>query len=60
MPGKGVIVVTRALEDVVRELLAISKGVSKGLVGVILPPAKSQRPKWCQCNKCGGWHYLAK
>ena len=59
-PRKGVIVVNRTLEDMAKEIYAISKGVSKGVVSIVIPPTKPAKPKWCQCNKCSAWHYLAK
>ena len=48
------------LEMVVRELLLVSKDLSKGLIRIVLPPMKPPKPKWCQCNKCGGWHYKVR
>ena len=59
-PRKGVIVVNKTLESMVKEMMTISLGVSKGLVSIVLPPTKSEKPKWCKCNKCSAWHYLAK
>ena len=50
----------RTISDVVKEIYNISKGVSTGVVSIILPLPKGQKPKWCQCAKCGAWHYLAK
>lgn len=50
----------KTLADMVNELVAISGGLSKGLFGIAVPPVKSERPRWCKCNRCGAWHHLAK
>jgi hypothetical protein len=47
------------LETVVKELLLISKDLSKGLTQIVIPSMKPSKPKWCQCKNCGGWHYKA-
>jgi len=54
------IYVKRTISEVAREIYNIGKGTTFGVVGIILPLPKGQKPKWCQCSKCGGWHYLAK
>jgi hypothetical protein len=50
----------RTLMDVAKELLAISNGVSKGLVEMVIPPAKPLKLKWYQCNNCKRWYYVAR
>lgn len=50
----------RILANVLEELALITLGVGKGLLTVVTPLPKSDKPKWCCCNKCGGWHYLTK
>ena len=46
--------------SVLEELAKITLGVGKGLLSIAVPPPKSDKPKWCCCNRCGQWHYLAK
>ncbi len=50
---------SKTLAIVLEELAIVSSEVGKGLLSIVSPP-KSNKPKWCQCNKCGGWHYQAK
>jgi len=59
-PGKGVMFVQKPLDVLVKELLLVSKGVSKGLVEMVVPLPKPEKPKWCKCIHCGAWHYLAR
>jgi hypothetical protein len=51
---------SRALEIMVRELIAISKGLSRGMLEFVVPPPKTQKPKWCCCPKCKKWHTLGE
>ncbi len=44
------------LEVLVRELVQISKGVSEGLLSIVVPPPPPIKIKWCYCSKCGKWH----
>ena len=52
--------VQKPLDVLVKELLLVSKGVSKGLVEMVVPLPKPEKPKWCKCIHCGAWHYLAR
>ncbi len=44
------------LEVLVRELVLISKGVSEGLLSIVIPPLPRTETHWCQCSRCGKWH----
>jgi hypothetical protein len=50
----------RTIEDMVKEIYTISKGFSKGMVEIIIPPTGSKKPKWCKCPKCAKWHILGE
>lgn len=50
---------SKAFALVLEELAIVSSEVGKGLLSVVAPP-KANKPRWCQCSKCRGWHYEAK
>ena len=50
----------QTLMDISKEMLAISKGVSKGLAEIVIPPAKPVKLKWYHCNNCKKWYYVIK
>ncbi len=45
-----------SLEILVKELIQISKGVSEGLLSIVIPPLPKEKIQWCQCSKCNKWH----
>ncbi len=47
---------SESLEVLVRELMQISKGVSEGLLSIVIPPPHQTKIKWCYCSRCGRWH----
>jgi hypothetical protein len=52
---------SQSLEFMVRELVTISKDVSKGLLEFVVPlPKPANKLKWCQCQKCEKWHTTAR
>ena len=50
----------RTLMDISKELLAISKGVSKGLAEIVIPPARPVKLKWYYCTHCKKRYYVIK
>ena len=52
---------SQPLEFMVRELVTISKDVSKGLLEFVVPlPKPANKLKWCLCPICKKWHRIAE
>ena len=47
-----------ALQKLVEELVEVAEEARRQ-VNYAFFPASKNKPKWCQCNKCGKWHNLA-
>ena len=50
----------QTLMDISTELLKISKGVSKGLAEIVIPPARPVKIKWYFCTNCKKYYYVIK
>jgi hypothetical protein len=57
-----VVTVTKQQKDLLKtmvlETIAVIDVGREKLYKAIFPP--DEKPEWCNCPKCGGWHHRAK